>query len=51
MMFSTLGAFAASLDDRLGVSTLGAGGVATYHLESGGGGSTPGDGGCGSIRF
>ena len=48
MTFSTLGAFATSLDDCLGVSTLGAGQVATHRLESGGG-STFGDGGCGAI--
>ena len=52
MLFSSLGAFDASIDDRLGVSTLRSGGVATLGLESGnGGGSILGDGGCGAIRF
>ena len=52
MMFSTLGAFLASLDNCVGISTLGAGGVTTRCLESGGGGGgTLGDGGCGAIRF
>ena len=51
MAFSTLGAFAASLRDCLGVSTLGAGGVTRRRMViGGGGGGTLGDGGCGAIR-
>ena len=51
MAFSTLGACAASLGDRLGMDTLGAGGVTRRCIVIGcGGGSTLGDGGCGAIR-
>ena len=47
----TLGAFADSPGDRLGASTLGAGGVTRCRLViGGGGGSTLGDGGCGASR-
>ena len=51
MAFSTLGACAASLGDRLGIATLGAGGVTRRRMViGGGGGSTLGDGGCGAMR-
>ena len=52
MTSSTLGAFAASLGDRLGVSTLGVGGVTLSRIEIGAGNdSTLEDGSCGAIRF
>ena len=51
-MSSTLGAFAASLGDRLGVSTLGAGRVTRRRMEIGGSSdSTLGDGNCCAIMF